>query len=93
MGVNQYITHFGTIRMRVVGSGTLYATLYSLDDTRSQVLTNTTLAATTDRQPTRLANFKSMGARLELKVDSLGDWFKCDGIIIYVKPSETSYPQ
>ena len=93
MAVSEYINHFGVIRIRVVGSGAFKMTLYSLDDIKSHALTDITLEATTDRQPTKLANFKTMNARLKLETTEIDEHFQVDGILVYIKPSETSYPQ
>jgi len=93
MPIAEYINHFGIVRVRVTGLGNFKMTLYSLDDVRSLDLQDTVLEVTTDRQPTRLCNFKSMNARLKFSVTEIDEYFELDGMLIYVKPTETSYPQ
>jgi len=87
------INHFSEVRIRATGSGILKPVLYSLDDVNSQPLVNFTLSATTDRQVNGIANFKTMRARLELKTTEIDETFLIRSITIFVKPSETAFPQ
>src|SRR6266446_9251902 len=87
------LLHFNATRMRVVGSGSLQMSLFSLDDIRSNVLVSLTLSATTNREPTNLANFVEQRAYLQLKTTSINEFFIVSKIILFVKPIATSYPQ
>jgi hypothetical protein len=78
--------------MRVVGSGNLQMTLYSLDDIRSQTLVPFPLTATTNIQPFRLANFMEQRTALEVKTTLINEWFRINRIIIFSKPKFTMYP-
>jgi len=86
------INHYHAVRMRVTGSGLLRMRLLSLDDIDTQTLVPFTMAATTQREPTRLANFKSQQARLEIKTTAMNEIFKIGKIVIFSKPVETEFP-
>lgn len=86
------ISHFTAIRMRIVGSGTLNMTLYSLSDERSEVLVPFTLSATTRIMPTRLANFMEQMASLELETTELNGYFRINRIVIFTREIFSSYP-
>jgi|SRR3990167_759210 len=86
------ISHINAIRMRVVGSGNLELTLYSLDDVDSQALVDITMSAATAIQPTRLANFWSQRVSLELKTDAINEYFRINRVIMFTKELYSSYP-
>lgn len=86
------IQHYNAVRMRLTGSGTLQMTLFSLDDIDSQTLVPFTMASTTQREPTRLANFKSQRACLEVKTTLIDETFRIGKIIIFAKPVESEFP-
>jgi len=86
------IIHFGAIRLRVVGSGNLIPTFYSLDNITSQVLVALPMSVTTDKEPTRLANFISQKAFLKLGTTELNEYFKIDKVIVYIRPIFMEYP-
>lgn len=92
-GFNGEILHFNATRMRATGSGNLQQTLFSLDDVRSNILNNITLAATTNREPITLANFTEQRAYLEVKTSNINEYFVISKIVIFVKPVATGYPQ
>ncbi len=52
-----YMHHYGFLTSRIVGSGTLTITLYSLDDLRNVVLNTVTLSATPGRRVEKPINF------------------------------------
>jgi len=86
------INHYNAVRMRVTGAGSLQMKLLSLDDIDTQTLVPFTMAATTQREPTRLANFKSQRARLEIKTTLIDETFRISKIIIFSKPVESEFP-
>lgn len=86
------INHYAATRLRVVGSGNFKMSFYSLDDINSLTLIPLTLASTSNREPTRLANFNEQRAALEIKVTAINEWFKVDRIVIFVKPVASSFP-
>lgn len=88
----EYISHFNAIRMRVIGTGSLKLTFYSLQDMTSQQLADIPLNEATNIQPTRLANFMEQRASLELGTTSINDYFRVNRILIFSKPTFTSYP-
>jgi hypothetical protein len=86
------INHYGAVRIRAVGSGNLQMTLFSLDDINSSLLIAFPLSATTNKEPTRLANFTEQRAALEIKVTEINEWFRIDRIVIFSKPVASSFP-
>ena len=86
------IVHFNGVRMRVVGSGNLLMSLYSLDDVRSFTLVPFTLASTTRFEPFRLANFMEQRASLEIKTTAINEWFRINRVLVYAKPTFVDYP-
>lgn len=88
------LTHFGAIRMRVLGSGNLQLSLFSLDETsNSATLTDISLQSTTNREPTVLANFIDQYGQLEVKTTEINETFEISKIVIFVKPVASGYPQ
>ena len=93
MAGGQYLNHITAVRLRVTGSGALQSSLLGLDSVETQALTNVTMAATTERYPTLLANFIQQRARYRLEVTGLNEAFLIRQIIIYNKPVASGYPQ
>lgn len=89
----QYINHFGAVRMRITGSGSLKCRLISMDTTTEQVLTSLTLQAQNARYPNQLANFNQQKAQIEIKTTELNETFLLRQILIYTKPIFNSFPQ
>lgn len=87
------LLHFGAVRMRINGSGTLRSTLYSLDDLVSSSLSNITMAVTTSQEPTILANFIQQRAHLRVQTTAIDEYFVISKMIVYVTPVATSLPQ
>lgn len=88
----ELIHHFGMIRMRVTGSGNLKMRLLSFDETTSSTLNSFSLSATTNREPTRLANFSEQRAQLEFKTTEINEHFVISKIIIFTKPIAVEFP-
>src|SRR5258708_13260951 len=86
------INHFGAIRIRVNGAGNLVPTFLSLDYVRSQELVPLIMAATTEFEPVRLANFKSQRAFLKFETRNLDDVFRVNRVIVYAKPLWSQMP-
>ena len=93
MAGGQYLNHVTAVRLRVTGSGTLQSSLISLDDVETQDLTDVTMAATTERYPTLLANFIQQRIRYRLETTGLNEVFLIRQIIIFNKPVASGYPQ
>lgn len=87
------ITHFGSVRLRVQGSGNLLTQLMSLDEVYTNILTPGVMAPQTNRFMSLLSNFNEQKAKLEVKVEVIDEWFEIHQIIIYTKPIFTSFPQ
>ena len=92
MSEGEPIIHYTGIRLRVVGSGNLIPTFYSLEHVSSQQLVPISMLSSTDRQRIRLANFITQRATLELKTTVINERFKIHRIIIYAKELYTDFP-
>lgn len=88
----EILHHIHLIRMRVTGSGNLKMRLLSLDAVNAQSLVAFPLAATTNREPTRLCNFTEQRTQLEIKTTEINERFKISKILIFVKPVATEFP-
>lgn len=87
------VQHYGAIRYRIIGSGNLQTTLYSLQDVESQPLANISMSNPNDRMPTILANFNKEQAFLKGETNEINEYFRINRIIIYTKPIWSGYPQ
>ena len=88
----EIIYHIAGVRLRVVGNGNLRMFFRSLDDVRSFTLLPLVMAAATDREPTRLGNFRSQRTQIELRTTEIDEWFNISKLIVFAKPSGTSLP-
>lgn len=86
------ISHFNGIRMRIIGSGNLDITLYSLDDVKSQTLNPLVMQATTNIQPLKKCNFMQQRAAVEFSTDEINEYFRFNRIIIFSRPVFANYP-
>jgi hypothetical protein len=86
------ILHWGGVRIRVNGSGSLNLRFIGLDNTYENVMTPLTMAASPGRQMDRLGNFVAQRARLEVKTTAINETFKINRIILFVKQMYTQYP-
>jgi len=90
--VAENILHFGAVRMRVTGAGSLRMTLSDLDDTNPETLVPLTLQSAPGREPTRLCNHKSQRVKLKLYTNAIDEIVRINRIILYAKELYTSYP-
>lgn len=86
------IQHFSHLRLRVVGSGNLRGTLYSLDDVRSRVLPVKPITPTSRIEPTILTNFVEQRARYKMYTTDENEWFRVNRIIVFMKDFGSEYP-
>jgi len=86
------IVHITAIRLRVTGSGNLRARFISLDEIETQTLIPLVMTASSNVQPTRLANFQQQRAQLELKTTAINETFIINRIIIFAKPVFSEVP-
>lgn len=86
------ICHFNGVRIRVYGNGNLRMTLFSLDQVNSNVLVPVPMASPTAREPTRLANFVSQRAMLEIKTTAINEMFHVNRVIVFAKLLWTQFP-
>jgi hypothetical protein len=90
--LGENISHFGSIRIRLNGTGNLKMSVFSLDDVRSKTLVPFTMATSTRIIPTRIVNFMEQRAAFELKTTEMDEKFRINRIVIYMKEVFTSYP-
>jgi len=90
--VGENIMHFGAVRMRLTGTGSLLMSLFSLDDIKSQTLVPFTMQSSTNIQVTRLSNFNEQRAALRLRTTEINEFFRINRIILFTKEIYTSYP-
>jgi hypothetical protein len=86
------IIHYTSVRMRVIGSGSLDMTMYSQDEVYSFDLSPIIMHATTNIRPTKLMNFQHQRAYLKGSTNVQGEWFKINKIVIYAKEVFADYP-
>jgi hypothetical protein len=86
------ICHFNGIRLRVVGSGGLRMSLWSLDQINNADFPVITMAATTNIQPFKMINFMEQRAQLKIETVEIDEWFKINRLIFFVKPTFVEYP-
>lgn len=86
------INHYGLVRLRVNGSGNLMLRLLSKDEVRENVLVPLVMIDPTNIEPVRLSNFTEQRAALEIKTVEADEIFSISKIVIFSKPTATSYP-
>lgn len=86
------IVHFTSLRMRVIGSGSLQMRMISQDSIYEQILTPFTMSAATNIRPTRLMNFQHQKAIFEGKTTAIDERFEINKIIFFAKNVFTEYP-
>lgn len=91
-GLSGEILHCVAVRYRLTGSGNFQTFLRSLDDVENVQLANIAMQATTNREPTILANFEEQRIQLEGKTTAIDETFTISRITIFVKPIAEGYP-
>lgn len=89
----EVLNHYGAIRLRVTGVGSLRPTLYSLDEVEQTVLAPITLSSVTAFEPNRLSNLTRQRAKLELRTININETFEISKIIVFIKPVAKSFPE
>lgn len=92
-GTGEGIIHFGSIRLRVTGTGDLRMRLLSLDDEFAEDLANLPLRERSGMEPTVPTNFISQRAALELSTTNINEYMKINRIIIFAKEVFSSFPE
>lgn len=87
------LLHFNSVRMRVTGSGNLQTFLRSLDDVSNTQLPNIAMAASTNKEPTILANFTDQRAQVEVRVTEIDEHFTISYIHVFWKFRASEYPR
>jgi hypothetical protein len=90
INTDESIVHFGGVRIRVTGVGSLKLNLESLDGVQSLDLVPMTIAS--GREKFRLSNFVSQRAFLTIETTELDEVFEINRVIVFVKPIYTDYP-
>jgi hypothetical protein len=85
-------SHFASIRIRVVGAGSLRMSVQSLDDVKSKILVPIPMELKARYAPTRLVNFVEQRASFTIFTTGMGEKFRINRIIIFSKEIYKSYP-
>lgn len=86
------ITHFGGIRVRVNGTGSLICKWKGYDDASEYVMRPLPMSPTPGRVLERISNFQSQRAQLELKTEVINEYMRVNRIVLWVKEVASSYP-
>jgi hypothetical protein len=86
------VLHFGSVRLRVVGSGNLLLYLRSLDNVENETLIPISMTPLASAEPTVLSLFTNQRAQLEFRIKEINEYFSISKIIVFVKPIATGYP-
>jgi len=86
------ISHFAAIRIRITGVGSLKMKVLSLDDVKAKTLVPLVMSRDSRIIPTRLVNFVEQRASFELKTSDIGERFRINRVVIFMKEIYTSYP-
>lgn len=86
------ISHFAAIRVRLNGNGELKMRVFSLDDERVKTLVPFQMAFTSRTLPTRIVNFMEQRASFELRTTEMGEKFRINRIVIFMKEVFKSHP-
>lgn len=88
----EYISHINAVRFRLNGVGNLNLSLHSLDNAQSYTMKPLPMSMSPGIEPARLANFKSQRTMLRLGTTEMNEYMRIQRIIVFMKPSATSYP-
>lgn len=88
----EVINHYGSVRLRVYGSGNLMLFLRSFSNTKTSTLLPLIMRTRTNIEPTRLANFTQQKASLEIRTTEINEIFNINKIVVFVRPVAKSYP-
>lgn len=80
-----WINHFGWIKMRVTGSGTLNLTLYGEDFTNPTVAPAITMAASPGLEPDSLINFINEKMAVKFGVTSIDEYYRVNRLEVWAK--------
>lgn len=90
--MSEDLLHFGSVKLRITGSGNVDMQLIGLDDVLTQTLYPLPISEVSGREPVRLANLVGQRMRLKISTDEIDEWINVNRIILYVKPIYSSYP-
>jgi hypothetical protein len=88
----EYIAHVTGVRMRLNGTGELKMSLHNLDDTRTFTMLPLQMQTSPGLEPTRIANFRSQRTKFRILTTELNEYFLIQRVIVFIKPSASSYP-
>jgi hypothetical protein len=86
------ISHFAALRVRAYGDCTLHMYIFTFDDIKWKTMVPFVLQRENRITPTRIVNFKSQRAGIELKTSGINEFFRVHRIIVFSKVTDTSYP-
>jgi len=86
------VHHCSMIRVRVVGTGNLLATLYNMEEEFSEIIDPIVMATTNPNIAERLTNFGEQRISLRLETTEIDEIFRITRISFYLKQLWTSLP-
>jgi hypothetical protein len=89
----ELVNHYGAARLRMLGSGNLKLTMFSLDLVKAHVMLPLPLTPRTFKEPNRLSNFTQQRACLEVRTTQIDETFQISKVIMFIKPVAKSYPE
>jgi len=87
------LIHFGAVRLRVKGEGTLLQFLHSLQNVSRARLTDNLLISISDREKVTLANFINQRAQYELRTIEKDEYFEVSKLVVFIRPTASTFPQ
>jgi len=81
-----WISHFGGLKLRVIGSGNLQINLTGEDGSNSQDPPGITLSTNSGAEPDRLINFINEKCSIKLRVSFPGEKFNLSKVTLYARP-------
>lgn len=87
------INHFGSVRIRLNGTGNLKLNYYSLDDSISETLVTLSMSSAPGKEILQLSNFTTQRASLQIRTTEIDEVFKISKIVVYAKSVASGYPQ
>jgi len=90
--MNQDILHFGGIKVRVQGSGTLQPSLFSMDGNNQFTPNSITMTNPAEFEPFRLTNLITQRCKIRLETEALNDYMEVYRIVLFYKQIFSQLP-
>lgn len=80
-----WINHFGAVKFRIIGSGSLLLTVYGEDSSNIQTLPPLTLASAPGLEPYRLFNFINEKCSIKIRTHLFGEYYTVSKYMLFAK--------